>query len=461
MTLTLRPYQVQLLNDARRALAHHKRVVVQLSTGGGKTVVGGSMLIGAANKGLRSWFVVHRRELLEQTSNTLDRVGLEHGFCAAGFPPRYKLPVTLCSVQTLGSRLERLPKPDMIILDEAHHAPAGTWRRVVEQFPDVFLVGLTATPQRLDGRGLDGMFKALVPGPTMAWLIEQGFLSRYRVWSHSPPNVAGVQDRGSDFDPAALATVMDDPHILGDAVQHYRTICPTARAVVFCVNVAHAKHTRDAFLAAGIVAEELDGTADVRHRKEVIRRFRRGEIQVLTSVDLLGEGFDLPELDCAILLRPTKSLGLYMQQVGRALRAAPGKEYAVILDHAGNVARHGLPDQEREWSLAGRKRRKSGSAPVKTCLNCFGGCPTGATVCVHCGHPFELSKREIDERDGALVEIDVEQARLRARVEVKQARTREELQAIAAARGYKPAWVEHILAARSGGSRSSGHRRAG
>ena len=456
MTLTLRPYQVQLLDDTRKALAHHRRVLMQLPTGGGKTITSGAMLIGAANKGLRSLFVVHRRELLEQTSNTLDRVGLPHGFCAAGFPPKYREPVTLCSVQTLASRMERLPKPDFVVLDEAHHAAAGTWRRVIEAFPDAFLVGLTATPQRLDGRGLDGLFKALVPGPSIAWLIEQGFLSKYRVWSHSPPNVTGVQDRGADFDPAALASVMDEPHILGDAVQHYREICPQARAAAFCVNVAHAKHTRDAFRAGGIVAEELDGAADVRHRKEVIRAFRQGEIKVLTSVDLFSEGFDLPELDAVIMLRPTKSLGLYLQQVGRCLRAAPGKSHAVILDHAGNVARHGLPDQEREWSLAGRKRRKSGSAPVKTCLNCFGGCPTGATVCVHCGHPFELSKREIDERDGALVEIDLEMARRQARIEVKQARTREQLEAIAAARGYKRAWVEHILAARSGGNRRAG-----
>lgn len=452
MSLALRPYQSDLLDETRRALAHHKRVLMQLPTGGGKTVVGGAMLIGAANKGLRSLFVVHRRELIEQTAVTLDKVGLPHGFCAAGFPPRYKEPVTLCSVQTLGSRMERLPKPDLIILDEAHHAAAGTWRKVVDAFPDAFLVGLSATPQRLDGRGLDGLFNALVPGPTVAWLIEHGFLSKYRVWSHTPPDVASVQDRGADYDPAALAAVMDEPHILGDAVQHYRDICPQARAVAFCVNIQHAIHTRDAFRAAGVVAEELDGTADTRHRKAVVRAFRAGEIKVLTSVDLFGEGFDLPELETAILLRPTKSLGLYLQQVGRCLRTAPGKDCAIILDHAGNVARHGLPDQDREWSLQGKRKRKGGAAPVKTCMNCYGSCATSCTVCPYCQHPFDTAPRELEERAGSLIEIDVEQARLRAKVEVKQARTRAELEAIAAQRGYKRAWVDHIMAARSGAS---------
>lgn len=448
--MELRPYQSELIANARRALRTHRRVLIQLPTGGGKTVIAAAMMHGAAERGMRAWFVVHRRELVDQTSKTLDKVGVEHGFCAAGFPVQYRKPVTVCGVQTLVGRVERLPKPDLIIWDEAHHCAAGTWKRVREAHPDAFHVGLTATPERLDGKGLDDAFAALVPGPSISWLIEQGFLSPYRVWSHPTPDVSDVRLRGADYDPRALEALVDAPHILGNAVQHYLDICPTAQAVAFCVSVNHAIHTRDAFRAAGVIAEELDGSAHPGHRRKMVAAFRRGDIKVLTSVDLFGEGFDLPELQAAILLRPTASLGLYMQQVGRALRAAPGKEFAVILDHAGNVARHGLPDEEREWRLQGRRKRKGkGGTPTKVCPGCFGTVHAAAATCEHCGHEFAISPREVDERDGVLVEFNLAALRRKKVEEVAQAEDRLALEKIARERGYKPGWVEYILAARA------------
>lgn len=447
--MQLRPYQAELIQNARRALKVHRRVAIQLPTGGGKTVIAATMMHGAAAKGLRCWFVVHRRELVEQTGRTLTAVGVEHGYCAAGFPIQYRKPVTLCGVQTLVNRLDRLPDPDLIIWDEAHHCAAGTWRRVREAYPNAYHVGLTATPERLDGKGLDDAFAALVPGPTTAWLIENGFLTEPRIWTQPAPNLEGMKMRGADYDPKALADIMDEPHLLGDAVDHYLRICPHAQAVVFCVSVAHAKHTRDAFRAAGVSAEELDGTAHAHHRKQTVAKFRRGEIKVLTSVDLFGEGFDLPELECAILLRPTSSLGLYMQQVGRALRTAPGKSCAYILDHAGNVARHGPPDAEREWRLEGRPKRKGKSVtPTKVCPSCFGTVTAASATCGYCGHEFHTTPREVDERAGELVEIDAAMLRRQRQREVGNARDREALEAIARQRGYKPGWVNYILNAR-------------
>ncbi|NBU59696.1 MAG: DEAD/DEAH box helicase [Betaproteobacteria bacterium] len=447
----LRPYQVELINNARRALRVHRRVLIQLPTGGGKTVIAATMMHGSVAKGLRCWFVVHRRELVEQTARTLETVGVPHGFCAAGFPVQYKKPVTLCGVQTLVNRLDKLPPPDLIIWDEAHHCAAGTWKRVRDAYPDAYHVGLTATPERLDGKGLSDAFAALVPGPSTAWLIDNGFLTKPRIWTQPAPDLEGMKMRGADYDPSALATVMDAPHLLGDAVDHYQRICPHAQAVVFCVSVAHALHTRDAFRAAGVSAEELDGQAKPHHRKSIVAKFRRGEIKVLTSVDLFGEGFDLPELECAILLRPTASLGLYMQQVGRALRAAPGKQCAYILDHAGNVARHGPPDAERDWSLDGRKRKRGkAEAPTKICPSCFGAVHAASTSCLHCGHVFAATPREIDKRHGDLVEIDTAILRARRRQEVAKAKDREALEAIARERGYKPGWVDYVLNARRG-----------
>lgn len=448
--MELRDYQAELIGRARRALKVHRRVLVTAPTGAGKTALAGFMLKEAAARGKRAWFVVHRRELVEQTSRTLERVGAQHGFVAAGFPVQYRKPITICGVQTLVRRLERLPPPDMIVWDEAHHCAAGTWQTVAAAYPNAWHVGLTATPERLDGKGLAGMFNALVPGPSIAWLIERGFLSRFRVWSHPAPDVTDVRMRGADYDQHALETVMDAPHILGDAVAHFQSICPDARAVAFCVSVKHAIHTRDAFRAAGVRCEELDGACEMRHRRNVMAQFRRGEVQVLTSVDLFGEGMDIPELETAILLRPTASLGLYMQQVGRALRAAPGKDCAIILDHAGNVLRHGSPDQDREWSLEGRQKRKRGAGAMKTkvCPNCFGTTPAVRPTCEHCGHAFEIAAREIDERDGALAELDLEAIRRVRKEEVRQAKDREALERIARERGYKRGWVDYILKAR-------------
>ena len=442
--MELRPYQQEAIDRTRKALRHHRRVLLTAPTGAGKTAMAAFMLKGAVERGLRAWFLVHRRELVEQTGRTLERVGVDHGFVASGFPISYRKPVTLCSVQTVVRRLDRLPKPDLLVWDEAHHCAAGTWQRIAEHFPGAYHVGLTATPERLDGKGLDDMFRALVPGPSISWLIENGYLSKYRVWSHPAPDVAHIRMRGADFDASALEEAMDRPHILGDAVKHFTEICPTARAVAFCVSVDHAIHTRDAFRAAGYAAEELDGTVDGATRKRVVGAFRRGEIQILTSIDLFGEGFDLPELEAAILLRPTASLGLYMQQVGRALRTAPGKPYAIILDHAGNVARHGLPDDEREWTLQGRKKRKGGAALTKVCSGCFGTVPAAALSCEHCGHVFKIVAREINQRDGALAEMDLEARRRARKSEVGRAQTYEELVAIGAARGYKPGWAMHI-----------------
>jgi DNA repair protein RadD len=463
MTLALRPYQSEGLANLRRALKVHRRVLFQLPTGGGKTVIAATMLGGAAQQGKRAWFVVHRRELVDQTSRTLEKVGVTHGFIAAGFPPRYREAVTLCSVQTLAARLKRadltLAPPDLIVWDEAHHCAAGTWQSVAAQFPKALHVGLTATPQRLDGKGLDTMFKALVPGPSISWLIEQGFLCQYRAWTKPAPDVSGVKLRGADFDAAMLAEIMSDPSLMGDAVQHYLDICPGKQAVVFCCSVKHAIATRDAFRARGVIAEELDGTARADVRRNTVNAFRRGEIHVLTSVDLFGEGFDLPELSAAILMRPTKSLGLYMQQVGRALRTAPGKDTAFILDHAGNIARHGLPDTDRSWTLKSRKKRTGRTAtPTKLCQNCFGSCPIAATACEHCGNPFELSPRELEHVDGMLREIDLADLRASAvratsRQEfegvVARAKSLNELRAIAKAKGYHWKWADHIWAARS------------
>ena len=456
--IDLRPYQAELVANASRALKVHRRVLIQSATGSGKTALASKMMSGCVDAGWSQWFVCHRDELIQQTSRTLIRGGVDHSYIAAGYPRNYQHQVQVGMVGTIGRRLEKLSPPKIIFLDEAHHAVAGTWRKIIDQYPEALIVGLSATPQRLDGRGLDDVFNAIVPGPQTRWLMDQGWLSDYRAWTHAPPDLSGLKRRGSDFDPEELAAKMSDSRIVGDAVEHYLEICPGERGVAFCVNVDHAIRTRDAFVAAGVRAEMLDGATPKDVRRKVLDAFRAGEVDIITSVDLFGEGFDLPEMSVAILMRPTDSLSLFLQQCGRPMRPvwAPGyeletvfgrlksiangsKPYSFLLDHAGNIARHGLPDAYREWTLEGRKKSSgvsSGPAP-KQCAKCFGANPSGTKVCRYCGFTFILTPREIEIDAGQLQEIQREAIRAGiASTPADEAATYEELVGIYMARGH-------------------------
>lgn len=458
--IELRPYQVDLKVNTSRAIKIHKRVLLQLATGGGKTAVSSAMIEGCVRAGWPVWFLCHRDELVRQTSKTLEKMNIDHGFVAAGYPKETRHQVLVCMVATVGRRLDKMKAPKIIFVDEGHHAVAGTWLKILEAFPDALVVGLTATPERLDGRGLDDVYKALIPGPQLRWLMDEGWLCDYRLWSHAPPDLSRMKTRGDDYDQDQLAKTMSDSALVGDAVAHYLKIAPGERGVSFCVNIEHALITRDAFRRAGVRCEEVDGNTDKDVRRNMLEAFKRGDLDILTSVDLFGEGFDLPEMSVAIFQRPTKSLALAMQQAGRTFRPvwAPGtdmstregrlwgiangpKPCAYLLDHAGNFGPerpHGMPDDEREWKLEGRKKGKgnSGGPGAKVCANCFGSNPQGVTTCRYCGTEFILTPREIAVIEGDLVEIEREQKRqAEASVPVADAKSFRELVDIFMARG--------------------------
>jgi superfamily II DNA or RNA helicase len=296
--------------------------------------------------------------LVDQTCRTLRDFGVDHGVIAAGRTPDRSLAVQVASVQTYVRRLDSF-KPALIIADEAHHATAGSWRKVISHHSQARVLGVTATPQRLDGRGLKDVFDDLIRGPEVADLIDGGHLAPPVYFA--PPIVADLSHisiRGGDFAQEELAAEMDKPMITGDAVEHYSRICPGAPAVAFCCSVRHAQHVADQFNAAGRKAATIDGTMDREARREVVRALGDGRLDVLTSCEIINEGFDLPLVAAAILLRPTKSLGLHLQQIGRVLRPAPGKTRAIILDHVGNLSRHGFAEDVRDWTLEGRKKKK-------------------------------------------------------------------------------------------------------
>lgn len=420
--MILRPYQVDIIAQARTLMSQGCRsILIQSPTGSGKTLLTASMLSTAASKQMDSWFVVHRRELIKQSVKAFDGGGVFHGVVAAGFPMDTRPYVQIPSISTLANRYQKLRKPKLIIYDECHHVAAGQWSKIFHANPQAFHIGLTATPERLDGKGLGDFFKAMINGPAVRWLIDNGHLSDYKAYAPNSANISHVHTRMGDFVKSELASILDKPTITGDAIREYQRFALDKRNVVFCVSVEHSKHVVEQYKLAGIPALHVDGESDPKYRDDAIKAFAEGHIKILSNVELFGEGFDLPAIECVQMLRPTQSLGLYLQQVGRSLRPSAGKTHAIILDHAGNIERHGLPDQVREWSLEGRdltSRKGDKNKSVKVCSKCFAAQMPGRFECMYCREPFELNPRKVAEAEGDLEEIS--ESELSKRREMKQ-----------------------------------------
>lgn len=453
-----RPYQADLVTRIRaRYAASQRRVLAVAPTGSGKTVLFAYMTSRAAARDRRVLVLVHRVELVEQVAEALGSFEVEHGIIAAGFHEA-EAPVQIASVQTLGRRLERHAGAfDLIVVDECHHAVASTLGRVLAAFPQAKILGVTATPERLDDRGLRDALDELVPGPTTAELIEAGFLAPATVYAPAlPTDLSEVRIVRGDYDPRALAKAMSDGGIVGNAVDHYRRLAGGVPALAFCVGISHSLEVAAAFRAAGFRAAHVDGDTPRAERREMIAALGAGGLDVLCNCRLISEGVDVPVLGAAILLRPTRSVALHLQMIGRALRPSPGKARAIVLDHAGNVWRHGLLTDERAWSLDARRRRVRGepqTAPVRRCRECGALVPAAARRCPECGEP--LAVREMCDISGQLVEA--KHAPLLARLRnmsypalVAEADSREKLELAAVAREYKRGWVWHQLRDREG-----------
>jgi DNA repair protein RadD len=458
--LDLRPYQSEAVEAVRDAFRSGlKRPLLVAPTGAGKTVIFSYITANAFQKGRRTTILVHRAELLTQTHKALVKMGVAHGLVAAGKTPDPTQLVQVASVQTLVRRLDKFTTPDLIIVDEAHHACAGSWQKVMEAYPNARILGVTATPQRLDGKGLSTAFDTLIRGPEVHDLISQGFLCRPIYYAPSTVDMSGAKTTAGDYNRAEAEHRVDKPTITGDAVTHYQRLCPGSPAVAFCTSIKHAEHVAQAFNAAGYKAAVLDGNLDPVERASRVHALANGRLHILTSCDIISEGFDLPVVATAILLRPTQSLSLHLQQIGRVLRPAPGKERAIILDHVGNCLRHGLAEEVREWSLDGAKKRKKGSAPEdqvaahRQCPQCF-AVHMPAPICPQCQHVYALKERTPEQVDGTLHQLQVDMEALKAIRERKmqqgKAQSLDDLIALGKARGYKNpvAWAKHLIRAR-------------
>lgn len=446
--IVLRPYQSTLIAQTRDAMRRGvKRILITAPCGSGKTNLTAHMLASAAARGRRSWFCVHRKELLDQSVSTfIEAADLHTGIIAAGYPASPLAPVQVCSVPSLARRALCLSPPDLIVWDEAHHVASRSWATIAQAFPHATHIGLTATPQRLDGQGLALWFDALIEGPSTADLIAQGYLAPYRFFAPGvAPSLDGVHRVAGDFNRKELNDTMDRSTVIGDAVSHYRVHCGDARALVFAWSLESSRRLAEQFSAASIPAAHVDGETPRAERTRVMQDFRDGTLKVLCNVDLFSEGLDVPATDAVFLLRPTQSLGLYLQQVGRGLRPSASKPHVKIFDHVNNWQRHGLPDDARVWSLEDTAKRASkGQQMAKRCSQCYGVSPISAFACRYCGAPFVVKTRAVRKEAGTLQEADLDVLRvLTGSIPPPQVQPTSlaEWQALAKAKGYKPQWA--------------------
>lgn len=353
MKIQLRDYQQLLCSRILDSLAEHRRVMAQLPTGGGKTICFSYIIDEFTKMGANVLVLAHRQELLTQAAGKLISItGLPVGMVKAEIQPDYSAPIQVASVQSVVNRLGKIPAPDLIVIDETHHATAKTYTKILATFPQAFVLGVTATPVRTDGKGFDQLFNDLVCGPSVSELMEQGHLCNYKLFADANPmSTKGVRCQGGDYSVSDLARENDAIALSGNLIQSYQQHADGLKNIVFALNVNHSKTIVQRYQAEGIPAAHLDGNSTDTKRANTLDAFRAGDIQVLSNVGLFGEGFDLPSIEAVQIARPTQSLALHLQMLGRALRPFDGKPHAVIIDHTGNWWNHGLPDEDREWSL--------------------------------------------------------------------------------------------------------------
>lgn len=464
--------QMEFFLKLRASLAKgYKSILGVASPAFGKTVMAAYITETAIQKDANAtvWFMVHRKNLLRQTSKSFWKSHIEHGLITSG-KRRSSLPIQIGTIGTIYSRLSTLKTPKIMFVDEAHLSRGKMFTEVIlwARSHGCIVIGLTGTPIRLDGKALGDVFEDLIEARPTSWLIEQGRLSSYI--AYTTPNqldLSSVGRSSGDLNKDDLAEVMDKPAIIGDAVAHWKKHAEGMLTVAYCVNVKHSKHTAEAFNAEGIPAVHVDADTTEAELKAACEGLADGTYKILTCCELVIEGFDLSSqldgrditLECCILLRPTESLARFLQMVFRVLRK---KDWpAVILDHAGCIRKHGLPCDEREWSLEGetpkerRAREEAKEVTSQTCGKCFNIFKPGPEKCPRCGADVEKKERKIQISDGELEAVDIESIRSERKMAKKEqgaARGLKELVELGVRRGLKQpsGWAVNLLCVRSG-----------
>ena len=460
--MILRPYQQKLLADTGAALRQNRKVVVQAPTGSGKTVIMSEMVHRFMDRDMRVLILVPRRELAHQVAGTLERFGRYIGVIMAGEERLKGMQTYVASFDTLHARcvqrdIHPLPTADVVIVDEAHLALAKTRQDIITAYPHARIIGFTATPARSDGKGLGRMFDELVMGPSVRELVEVGALVPARYFVGERPNLDGVRVQGGDYNQRQLEERVDQPRLVGDIVENWMRIAGDKRTVIFCASIKHSRHVCRQLVAHGVTAEHLDGNTPTEERQAILDRVRSGATQVLTNVYVASYGLDIPELECAVMARPTKSVVLYFQTVGRVLRTAPGKTEALILDHAGCVEEHGMVDEPMPWTLMGNarqdqereKRERRDPQPIECpeCKHVF----RATHICPECGFELAGGAEAVPYHEADLVEIDRERKRLNRKWSVEEkGHFFGELKSYGLRKGYAPGWASHKYKERFG-----------
>jgi DNA repair protein RadD len=462
----LRAYQTDIVTEFYRSVtAGQEKVLLVAPTAAGKTVIMAAIIARAVAKQKRVLVIAHRREIISLTSRKLHDREVRHGIIRAGDEKKLRptAAVQVASIQTLHARAIRsssirMPLADLLIIDEAHHARAATYRKVIDAYPEATLLGLTATPCRGDGLGLGNLFDVMIECPQVAALVSQGYLVKSRVYAPVNPDLRGVRVKRGDYVEAQLAEHMDRPKLVGDIVSHWHRLGERRRTVAFACSVGHSIHIRDEFIRSGVRAEHLDGSTPNDERDAMLARLASGETEVISNCQVLTEGWDCPATACCILARPTRQMGLYRQMIGRVLRPAEGKRDAIILDHSGAVLRHGLPEDHVEWSLdvdhravapAHQARLERKVPGLIECAQCS-ALRLGGKPCPSCGFLPRRSGQYVPHLEGELGLVTGGRARAPVYDRDTKRRWYGEFTAIARQLGKNPGWPYHLYLAKFG-----------
>lgn len=441
VTFKLRDYQIELVEGVQESMLNgNKKILVQSAAGSGKSITMAEIAKRATDKGNRVMFVVHRRELVAQIKNTFRLNGVNQNLCYIGM------------VQTVTRRLDKFEhEPQIILVDEAHHSLAKTYLRIFGYFSNAYTIGFTATPVLLSGRGLGNYYEDLIIGKSVQWLIDNKRLAPFDYYSKNMLDEGKLKNTRGDFSHKSIDEASKGI-IYGDVIEHYRELANNTKTIVYTHSVQASKNIAEAFRNAGYKSQSVDGTTPKEIRNKAMEDFRSGEVTILVNAELYGEGVDVPDCETVILLRPTASLTLYIQQSMRSMRYQPNKK-ATIIDHVANYTRHGIPTTEHEWTLEDRTSKGSGNQtantiPLKECTNCFGVVESKETICPLCGHEFEVEINELETVDTKLEKIDelsfkTDYEKIKwASKKVSDLETIEDYVKYAEAKGYKKSWIK-------------------
>jgi superfamily II DNA or RNA helicase len=367
----LRPYQREILARTAVSMRSHRRICVQAPTGAGKTHLIAALVAAAVVFGLRVLVLATRTRLVRQLHDRLDMFGIGHGVMAASLPglTNWSQPVQVASVDTLYRRCiadARMPLPlaDVVVFDEAHLALGASRQKILNSFPAAWQFGFTATPAKTTGATLREQFDELVLGPTVTDLIDAGMLVRPRIFSKplmTERELKAIKKSSAtgDYVTGELSELLSRPKLVGDVVTNWLRIANGQRTLVFACDKAHGQQLVTEFRQAGIACEQLTDEDDDDTREEAIGRLESGATTVLVNCFLLSYGIDIPRVECVVLARPTRSVVLYLQAIGRGMRPSEGKKFVTVIDHGRVVENLGLPTYERDWSLDGRNVNQS------------------------------------------------------------------------------------------------------